>query len=324
MPTSSPRQRASRSRCAVYDCSTCGLHLSGDCLGCARGNVRLLHDGASACAIYACVRKLGVVGCYECTESPCRVKPWPAGNCPLRGRFGESAGYEQFREALEVTKGLAIRSRQGSALARGATERVRIYLQVIDEYAERGLLTVSSHHLARAVGVRSGLVRRDLATLGHFGTPGRGYEVEGLRRAIRRGLKLEHVRPAMWLGTRRLQEDRRAREALATMNCWLVAVFDPDPSRIGTSVAGLLVLPLEQAPEEARATGTTIAVVACQEAARPEMVQELAQAGVKAVLNLTAVPLPASAQVVIEQADVGSQLLRLLSRLGPVEGKETA
>ncbi len=108
------------------------------------------------------------------------------------------------------------------------------------------------------------------------------------------------------------------------MNCWLVAVFDPDPSRIGTSVAGLLVLPLEQAPEEARATGTTIAVVACQEAARPEMVQELAQAGVKAVLNLTAVPLPASAQVVIEQADVGSQLLRLLSRLGPVEGKETA
>jgi NADH/NAD ratio-sensing transcriptional regulator Rex len=52
------------------------------------------------------------------------------------------------------------------------------------------------------------------------------------------------------------------------------------------------------------------------------MVQALARAGVKAILNLTPVPLLASARMVIEQADTGSQLLRLLSRLGSTEKAE--
>lgn len=272
--------------------------------------------------MYACVRTLGIAGCYECSQSPCRMSPWLPSECPLRGRFGEEARYDNFRRTLGVIRGLGVRPGTRVALSRVATDRVRLYLQVVDDYVRRGLPTVSSQLLARSVGVRSGLVRRDLAALGNYGTPGRGYEVEALRRVIRRVLNLEQERAAVWLGARRLREDRRAREALLAMNCRLVAVFDADSRQVGTEAGALAVQPLARAERETRARGAAVAVVATEEAARPEMVQALARAGVKAILNLTPVPLLASARMVIEQADTGSQLLRLLSRLGSTERAE--
>lgn len=261
-----------------------------------------------------------MAGCYECGESPCRVGIWRVARCPLRGRFGEEARYQQFRQALRVTQGVAVTSPRRSALPKGAVDRVRWYLQVMDEYARRGLPTISSHHLARAVGVRSGLVRRDLAGLGHFGTPGRGYELAALRRAVRRALKLDELRAAVWFGAKRLREDREAQQALRQMNCRLAAVFDGDPGEIGHKVAGLPVRALAEVEKQVKAAGAEVAVVASKQAATPELMRGLVQAGVRGVLNLTNSPLPASGGVVIEQADVSSQLVRMLARVGPAQG----
>ena len=47
---------------------------------------------------------------------------------------------------------------------------------------------VSSAALATAAGVKPSQLRRDLAYFGTFGTRGRGYPVEALRKAIHEGL----------------------------------------------------------------------------------------------------------------------------------------
>ncbi len=305
-------KRASRSLCAVYDCTTCGLFREGTCPGCASGNLHVLREGGEACAVYECVRALGAAGCHECTEPTCRVDSPALARCPLRGRFGGPTGYEGFRELLGETKGAAA-GRGGEALSSRTLPRVSRYLSAVEDYARRGVATVSSHQLGRAAGVRSALVRRDLSALGRYGTPGRGYAVNLLRQALRRRLALEQARPAVWLGNAELADRPGTQNALEAVNCRLVGVFDD--AAAGGRAGGVRVQALARAPDKVRRERATVAVLASEEAARPEVVQDLAGAGVRAVLNLTPAPLTRSANVVVEQGDLGSLLFRLLCQV---------
>jgi NADH/NAD ratio-sensing transcriptional regulator Rex len=121
-----------------------------------------------------------------------------------------------------------------------------------------------------------------------------------------------------------MADGEEARAALGDVHCRLVGVFD-DRHR-GGRVAGQVVHPLAQAPDWVRKRGASVAVLASVDAARPELVEELVAAGIRAMLNLTPTPLGSCAQAVIEQGDLKSQLSRLLCRL-PAEsgdGKRSA
>ena len=80
-------------------------------------------------------------------------------------------------------------------------------------------------------------------------------------------------------------------------------------------MAGWPVQPTGKVVKEVEQHGATLAIVADKEIASQEYLQELVGAGVKAILNLTETPFQASAGTVVEQADLSSQMLRLLSRL---------
>jgi NADH/NAD ratio-sensing transcriptional regulator Rex len=99
----------------------------------------------------------------------------------------------------------------------------------------------------------------------------------------------------------------------------LAGVFDDGYT--GGKVAGLRVYPVKRAGEATRKKRATVAVLASEETATPEVIQELAGAGISAVLNLTSTRLAASANVMIEQGDLGSLLFRLLCRLPLEEGR---
>jgi redox-sensing transcriptional repressor len=233
----------------------------------------------------------------------------------LRERLGCGEIGEAFRRRLEVTKGVSTGRGSGLARSEPRTVRLREYLQVVQGYADRSVATVSSHHLARCVGVRASLVRRDLSELGHLGTPGRGYSVSAVGTALRESLSLGPRRSAVWLGAARQAANKHVAEALAMVNCALVGVFDDNSE--ARQVAGISVRPLAEAEEAAKTA--TVAVLASEAVAQPEVLRGLAEAGIEAILNLTSVRLDAAANIVVEQADLGSQLLRLFSRLAPPE-----
>ncbi len=311
-------KRASRSRCGVYDCSGCGLYLADRCPGCASGNLRLSRDGGEECLVYGCVREQEIAGCFECELSLCKLGSWPPTRCPLRERFGGEELGEAFHRQLEVTKGVATGRGLGIDRSEPRTLRLREYLQVVHDFARRNVATMSSHHLARCVGVRASLARRDLSELGHLGTPGRGYSVSAVGAALRESLSLGPRRSAIWLGGARQAGDKHVAEALEIVNCILVGIFDDDSE--AQQVAGIAVRPLAEVA--AAANTATVAILANEAATEPEVLRGLAEAGIEAVLNLTPVRLDASAKVIVEQADLGSQLLRLLSRLtGPGAGR---
>lgn len=102
---------------------------------------------------------------------------------------------------------------------------------------------------------------------------------------------------------------------LARLQCRLLGVFDAGRKWTGAKTAGWPVQPAGKVVKEVEQHGATLAIIADKEIASQEYLQELVRAGVKAILNLIETPLRASAGTVVEQADLSSQMLRLLSRL---------
>ena len=58
--------------------------------------------------------------------------------------------------------------------------RLPVYLRILTEQFEVGVLSMSSDELAEFAGVNAAKVRKDLSYLGTYGTRGVGYDVEFL------------------------------------------------------------------------------------------------------------------------------------------------
>jgi redox-sensing transcriptional repressor len=67
--------------------------------------------------------------------------------------------------------------RDDRAVPEASVARLAVYLRVLSQLAEQGVVTVSSEELAAAAGVNSANLRKDLSHIGSYGTRGVGYEV---------------------------------------------------------------------------------------------------------------------------------------------------
>mgnify|MGYP003301489311 CR=1 FL=1 len=73
---------------------------------------------------------------------------------------------------------------QQTDIPRKSIYRLSIYQRCLERLKENGVETVSSNSLAKAAGVKSAQLRKDLAHFGQFGTRGLGYNVDALIEVI--------------------------------------------------------------------------------------------------------------------------------------------
>ena len=91
----------------------------------------------------------------------------------------------------------------------------------------------------------------------------------------------------------------------------LAAIFDSDPAKIGTEVAGQQVLAAEYIPEVVRSLGVKIGVITVPAAAAQEVATQLVSAGVRAIWNFAPVRIEAPPEVEVRQENLSVGLLAL-------------
>src|SRR6202045_4631544 len=87
-----------------------------------------------------------------------------------------------------------------SGIPEATVARLPVYLRALYSLAERGVSTVASDELARAAGVNSAKLRKDLSHLGSYGIRGVGYDVEYLVYQVSRALGLTQNWPVVIIG----------------------------------------------------------------------------------------------------------------------------
>ena len=168
------------------------------------------------------------------------------------------------------------------------TNRLSVYLRCLNLLDTAGVRTVSSQALAEQFHLNAAQIRKDLAYFGEFGVRGVGYYVKELRRHLRQILGIDRGVCVAILGAGNLGLALADYPGFREEGFEIVAMFDTAREKIGhRSRAGVPIYDVRDLRKIVRREHIGIAVVAVPAGAAQAVVNLIAAAGIKAVLNFS-------------------------------------
>ena len=186
--------------------------------------------------------------------------------------------------------------------------RLPVYLRSLLETAEGKVSTISSERLAELAGVNAAKVRKDLSYLGSYGTRGVGYDVEYLLYQISRELGLTQDWPVVIVGVGSLGQALSNYPGFQARGFRIVALFDSDPGKIGTEVAGITVSSMDDVQAVAQREHVAIGVITTPPAVAQEVADRLVAAGVTSILNFAPTVISVPSHVSLRKVDLSIEL----------------
>jgi redox-sensing transcriptional repressor len=177
--------------------------------------------------------------------------------------------------------------------------RLSVYYRVLQKVLESGEQQVSSEQLAELSRASSAQVRRDLAAVGNFGVRGHGYDAESLKDRIAAALGVDRVWRAVVVGAGRLGSALTSYREFRSQGFQIIALFDSDPSKIGSMADGCLIRPAQELVEYLRAEDVAIGIITTPPSAAQQVADILVAGGVRGILNFApaTIHVPASVRV---------------------------
>ncbi len=160
-----------------------------------------------------------------------------------------------------------------------------MYLRRLEGLIRGGTTRVSSGLLGASLGFTDAQVRKDLASLGHLGHPGVGYEAPELATAIRRVLGIDRQWNAVLVGVGNLARALLRYPGFAERGFRIVALFDADPAKAGQRIEGRPVHAPEEMPTVVAATRAELGILTVPSDASQAVADALVNAGVRGLLN---------------------------------------
>ena len=186
--------------------------------------------------------------------------------------------------------------------------RLSVYTRCLQQLEEDGVKTVSSQELAERFNLNSAQVRKDLAYFGEFGVRGIGYYVAGLKAELQKILGLDREWAVALIGFGNLGSALFHYKGFSRQGFRIAAIFDDDPAKIGRDVGGAPVLSSADLAREVKARGIQIAIVAVPPEAAQAVTDQLADAGIKAILNFAPARLRAPRDTRLKHVDLSIEL----------------
>ena len=196
-----------------------------------------------------------------------------------------------------------------------ALNRLPLYYRYLLEAQELRLGVVSSEMLGDAAGVPAAQVRKDLAYLGEFGRPGVGYDVAEMRRKLAKQLGLDVEREVVVVGAGRLGGAISAYRGFTAYGLHVAGIFDNSPQRIGSHLGDLVVQDISELPDFVRSRSIQIAILTVPATEAQKVAEDLARAGITAIMNFAPVKLEMPGDVVVSNEDLAARLATLCFRM---------
>lgn len=189
--------------------------------------------------------------------------------------------------------------------------RLPIYLRALTLMSESGQEFTSSQELGQKLGIGSAQIRKDLSHFGEFGKQGTGYEVNYLRDQISKILHVDRDWAVALIGVGDLGQAIAHYGGFAIKGFHIEAVFDNDPAKIGQEINGKVIQGLDKLKGEITRQNIRIAIVAVPAAAAQEVVDQLIETGVEAILNYAPITLSVPPRVQVQYIDPVAHLQKM-------------
>ena len=199
-------------------------------------------------------------------------------------------------------------------ISQAVIQRLPRYYRYLEELMEQGLERISSNELSKRMKLTASQIRQDLNNFGGFGQQGYGYRIQKLHDEIARILSLDEEHSMILVGAGHLGQALANYSNFQKRGFFLRAVFDVKPELIGTEVAGLKVLPMEELERVIEESGPRLAALCVPKDAALPVAERLVSLGIKGIWNFAPVDLELPEQVVVENVHLSESLMRLSYR----------
>ena len=201
-------------------------------------------------------------------------------------------------------------------ISKATIARMPLYLHFLQEEASKGAKYISSTVIAQNISVSSVLVRKDLALVSSEpGRPKLGFAVSRLIVDIEKFLGYDNLSDAIIVGAGGLGRAFLGYEGFKNNGLQILAAFDVDENRIGTSVAGKRILPLSELEGFVAEHKIRIGIITVPKHAAQEVLNKMVGAGIRAIWNFAPAPLRVPKDIVLKTEDLAASLAMLAGKL---------
>lgn len=196
-----------------------------------------------------------------------------------------------------------------------ALKRLPLYHQYLKKAHSSGVQVISCTRIAEELNLTPILVRKDIAYTSIQGKPKTGYSVVALISAIEDFLGWKNSNEALLIGAGNLGNALLGYKQFNDYGVSIIAAFDQDKGKVGTTVHGKKVLDIEKFENITQRLKIKIGIITVPAEAAQEITDLMVKSGIKAILNFTPVKVSVPEGIAIQQVNLASSIAILLKSI---------
>jgi redox-sensing transcriptional repressor len=181
---------------------------------------------------------------------------------------------------------------------------------------------VSCTHIAEDLKLYPTQVRKDLAVTGIVGRPKIGYAVDELLESIETFLSWNDHHCAFLVGLGGLGSALIGYPGFERYGFDIVAGFDVDPTKVGTTLHGKRILDIDKLPGLAARMHVHIGIIAVPASAAQGIADLMIRGGIRAIWNFAPIGLQVPDGLVVHNEDLAASLAVFLQKHMLVSGEQ--
>ncbi|MDD5782563.1 MAG: redox-sensing transcriptional repressor Rex [Muribaculaceae bacterium] len=205
------------------------------------------------------------------------------------------------------------------ALPEPTLRRLPWYLAYINLLNAKNIEYVSSTQISKDINVDASQIAKDLSFLNIKGKTRIGYEVKSLAKELEDFLGFKRVHNTFMMGVGSLGAALIQDSGLSQYGLRIVAGFDVNPLRIGTSICGVPIFHVSELKMRQQELNAEIGVLAVPVENAQEATDVMINGGIKAIWNFTPFRIKAPENIVIQNTSIYAHLAVMYNRMNTLK-----
>ena len=205
------------------------------------------------------------------------------------------------------------------ALPEPTLRRLPWYLAYINLLNAKNIEYVSSTQISKDINVDASQIAKDLSFLNIKGKTRIGSEVKSLAKELEDFLGFKRVHNTFMMGVGSLGAALIQDSGLSQYGLRIVAGFDVNPLRIGTSICGVPIFHVSELKMRQQELNAEIGVLAVPVENAQEATDVMINGGIKAIWNFTPFRIKAPENIVIQNTSIYAHLAVMYNRMNTLK-----
>ena len=205
------------------------------------------------------------------------------------------------------------------ALPEPTLRRLPWYLAYNNLLNAKNIEYVSSTQISKDINVDASQIAKDLSFLNIKGKTRIGYEVKSLAKELEDFLGFKRVHNTFMMGVGSLGAALIQDSGLSQYGLRIVAGFDVNPLRIGTSICGVPIFHVSELKMRQQELNAEIGVLAVPVENAQEATDVMINGGIKAIWNFTPFRIKAPENIVIQNTSIYAHLAVMYNRMNTLK-----